>query len=162
VKYLKLLKQDMTGGWSSTPWPSEGEFGRKTEREPVCGATGIWLLNSTQQALDWLRNNRDKGYCNLVLVESGDPNPVVHADKVGVRSARVLRVVSFKPLADAYDAQCKTLDDAYYAQRKTLDDAYYAQYKTLADAYRAQRKPLDDAYDAQLRGIFDELLYAKS
>ena len=129
MKYLKLLKQDMTGGWSSTPWPSEGEFGRKTEREPVCGATGIWLLNSTQQALDWLRNNRDKGYCNLVLVESGDPNPVVHADKVGVRSARVLRVVSFKP---------------------------------LADAYRAQRKPLDDAYDAQLRGIFDELLYAKS
>ena len=141
TRYLKLLKSDMTGGWSSVQWPEQGDFQRRTTREPVCGKSGIWLIDSAYAAINWMKIHNE-GYCKVALVESGDPNPVLLTDngrKVGVRSARVIKVVSFTELV------------------KELD-AVYAKWQPELDAASAKWRTEQDAVDAKIQRLFDGLL----
>jgi hypothetical protein len=154
----------MRGGWSSVTWPQSGEFKRQTDRDPVCGESGIWLLRDTDQAVAWLKGWPGKGYCNVALVESDDAKPVIDAEKVGVRSARVVRVVTFAGLI----AERAPIYAKWNAERAPIYAKWNTERATIYAKWNAERAPIDAKWDAELapidakiRALLAELLEAK-
>jgi hypothetical protein len=162
--YLKLLKPDRTGGWSNNIWPETGEFKRRTTREPVCGESGIWVLDSAQSALDWLNMHKEIPYCKVSLVTSEDYNPVVLTDngrKVGLCFASVLLTINFSNLRSERDA----VDAKWWPERDAVDAKWQPEYDAVDAKWRPERDAVDakwrserDAVNAKLLALFDALL----